>query len=70
MSTDPAHSAVAAGIMTIAREIGCQVVAEGIETIADLAAVRQAGVGWGQGSSSATPPRTSLPPARRLPGRY
>ncbi|WP_312627060.1 MULTISPECIES: EAL domain-containing protein [unclassified Pseudofrankia] len=49
MSRDLAHRAVAAGITTIAGEIGSWVVAEGIETTADLTAARNAGIRYGQG---------------------
>ncbi|MBL7489558.1 EAL domain-containing protein [Frankia sp. AgB1.9] len=49
MSSDPAHRAVAAGITMIAEEIGSKVIAEGIETTADLTAARTAGICAGQG---------------------
>ncbi|CUU59220.1 EAL domain, c-di-GMP-specific phosphodiesterase class I (or its enzymatically inactive variant) [Parafrankia irregularis] len=49
MSGDPVRRAIVAGITTIARETGCRVVAEGIETRADLTAAREAGIRCGQG---------------------
>ncbi|EFC81498.1 EAL domain-containing protein [Parafrankia sp. EUN1f] len=49
MSGDPVRRAIVAGITTIARETGCRVVAEGIETQADLTAAQEAGIHCGQG---------------------
>jgi EAL domain-containing protein (putative c-di-GMP-specific phosphodiesterase class I) len=49
IATDPARRALAAGLLHFAEEIGATVVAEGIETPADLDAIRQIGVGYGQG---------------------
>ncbi|MDT3445092.1 EAL domain-containing protein [Pseudofrankia sp. BMG5.37] len=49
MATDPAHWAVAEGLARIAHGIGAQVVAEGIESAADLTAARTAGIDYGQG---------------------
>ncbi|WP_007510236.1 sensor domain-containing phosphodiesterase [Pseudofrankia saprophytica] len=49
MSTDSAHWAVAEGIARIGHGIGAQVVAEGIESRADLDAARAADVDYGQG---------------------
>ena len=49
MGTDPAHRAVAAGVTSIAKDLGSRVIAEGIETSGDLTAARAAGIGYGQG---------------------
>jgi EAL domain-containing protein (putative c-di-GMP-specific phosphodiesterase class I) len=49
MADDPAHQAVAEGIAKIAHGLGARVVAEGVETPADLAAALTAGIDYGQG---------------------
>ncbi|WP_051102698.1 sensor domain-containing phosphodiesterase [Parafrankia elaeagni] len=49
VDVDPARQAVAAAIVSVARKIGCQVIAEGIETAAELRAVRGIGIDYGQG---------------------
>ena len=49
LPTDPVGQAMIAGMVHFARTIGCRVVAEGIETAAELAAVTQLGVTHGQG---------------------
>lgn len=46
---DPARRAVAAGLVKVAEQIGGHVVAEGIESTAELAAVVTAGITYGQG---------------------
>ncbi|MBL7500158.1 EAL domain-containing protein [Frankia sp. CNm7] len=68
MSSDPAHRAVAAGITTIASEIGSRVVAEGIESPADLTAVRAAGIGCGQGFLLGRPTPDPLTACHAPPG--
>ncbi|CUU56248.1 EAL domain, c-di-GMP-specific phosphodiesterase class I (or its enzymatically inactive variant) [Parafrankia irregularis] len=70
MPTDPAHQAVAAGVTTIAQAIGSRVVAEGIETTAELAAARDASLDYGQGFLLATPTpnlRTACAPTTPRP---
>jgi EAL domain-containing protein (putative c-di-GMP-specific phosphodiesterase class I) len=47
---DPARRAVAAGLTKVAAEIGGRVVAEGIESTAELDAVVEAGIAYGQGN--------------------
>jgi len=47
--SDYYRQAVLASVAQLARAFGAQVVAEGIETEADLAAVKDAGIGLGQG---------------------
>ncbi|MGY6552960.1 MAG: sensor domain-containing phosphodiesterase [Wenzhouxiangella sp.] len=49
VDTDPARRALAAALMHYARETGCQILAEGIETDAELNTLKQLGVGKGQG---------------------
>jgi EAL domain-containing protein (putative c-di-GMP-specific phosphodiesterase class I) len=46
---DDARRALVAGMVHFAAETGCLLVAEGIETEAELEALRQLGVGLGQG---------------------
>jgi EAL domain-containing protein (putative c-di-GMP-specific phosphodiesterase class I) len=46
---DPAHRAVARAIVALGREFGTTIVAEGIETASQLAALRALGVPCGQG---------------------
>jgi EAL domain-containing protein (putative c-di-GMP-specific phosphodiesterase class I) len=67
---DPARRAVAAGLTKIAAEIGGRVVAEGIESIAELDAVVEAGIAYGQGYLLG-PPTARIAEAclgNRLPG--
>ena len=49
VDSDPARHALADAMVTFAREIGSAVVAEGIETEAELAALERLGIGLGQG---------------------
>lgn len=49
LEDDPAKRALVAGIQNFAAETGAMVVAEGIETDAELAAVQRMGIGLGQG---------------------
>lgn len=46
---DPIRRSLAAALVTFAQRIGAQVVAEGLETDAELATVRELGIGLGQG---------------------
>jgi EAL domain-containing protein (putative c-di-GMP-specific phosphodiesterase class I) len=59
IDTDPTRRALVAAMVIFAGEVGAVVVAEGIETGAELAAVRAAGVTRGQGYGLARP--QSLP---------
>jgi hypothetical protein len=52
-----ARQALIAGMVYFARESGCLLVAEGIETAAERETLRRIGVPFGQGSSSVTLPR-------------
>jgi PAS domain S-box-containing protein len=49
IATDPARRALAAALADFASSIGARVVAEGVEAIDELQAVRVAGIGWAQG---------------------
>jgi EAL domain-containing protein (putative c-di-GMP-specific phosphodiesterase class I) len=55
VDTDPARRALSACLVTFADEIGAEVVAEGIETLAALEALRALGIRWGQGFYLARP---------------
>jgi EAL domain-containing protein (putative c-di-GMP-specific phosphodiesterase class I) len=52
---DPVRRSLAAALTTFAREMGAVVVAEGIETEAELGTLRQLGVMFGQGFGIARP---------------
>ena len=49
VDSDPARAALARALVTFAEGIGCRIVAEGIETEAEMKALRSLGVGYGQG---------------------
>lgn len=49
VDTDPARRALASALIFYARETGCQILAEGIETDAELNTLKQLGVAKGQG---------------------
>jgi EAL domain-containing protein (putative c-di-GMP-specific phosphodiesterase class I) len=49
IGADPVLATVARSLVELARGLGAAVVAEGIETVADAVALRDAGVGLGQG---------------------
>lgn len=55
IDTDAPRRALATGLITFAREIGAEIVAEGIETEAELDALTALGVGLGQGYYLARP---------------
>lgn len=52
---DPARRALTGALVQLARDIGCKVVAEGIETIEERAAMAALGVDFGQGYLFARP---------------
>jgi EAL domain-containing protein (putative c-di-GMP-specific phosphodiesterase class I)/CheY-like chemotaxis protein len=60
---DRPRRALATALISFAAEIGATIVAEGIETAAELRALRQLGVGFGQGYHLARP---HLPPVEDL----
>lgn len=49
VDSDPARAALARALVTFADGISCRIVAEGIETEAEMRALRSLGVGYGQG---------------------
>lgn len=49
VDSDPARAALARALVTFAEGINCRIVAEGIETEAEMKALRALGVGYGQG---------------------
>jgi EAL domain-containing protein (putative c-di-GMP-specific phosphodiesterase class I) len=65
IQADPARRALASAMATFAHDIGASLVAEGIETAADLDTLRAIGVPWGQGYHLARP--GALPLERHLP---
>lgn len=65
---DPVRRALAASLVTFARDTGVQIVAEGVETQGELDAIRHLGVRYAQGYYLGRPgPIESL---RDLPGRH
>jgi EAL domain-containing protein (putative c-di-GMP-specific phosphodiesterase class I)/CheY-like chemotaxis protein len=46
---DPVRRSLVTGLAYFARSTGCELIAEGIETSAELAAVRELGISYGQG---------------------
>jgi EAL domain-containing protein (putative c-di-GMP-specific phosphodiesterase class I) len=59
IDTDPVRRALAAALVDFARQTGAQVVAEGLETDAELATVRELGIDLGQGYLLGKPGPTS-----------
>lgn len=62
---DPVKQGFVRSILDIARDLNCQVIAEGIETVDDYQCIRSLGIGIGQGYYFARPhtlPPISLPP--------
>jgi EAL domain-containing protein (putative c-di-GMP-specific phosphodiesterase class I) len=49
VDSDPARAALARALVTFAAGINCHIVAEGIETEAEMKALRALGIGYGQG---------------------
>ena len=49
VDADPARRAMVGAMVKFAAETGCTLIAEGIETEAELATLRALGVGLGQG---------------------
>lgn len=49
VDVDPARQALAGALVTFAAATGAKVIAEGLETVGELHAIRQLGVGYGQG---------------------
>jgi EAL domain-containing protein (putative c-di-GMP-specific phosphodiesterase class I) len=61
IDTDGGQAALAAALVTFGEKTGCKVLAEGIETAAELAALQQLGVQYGQGYLLGRP-HPHLPP--------
>jgi EAL domain-containing protein (putative c-di-GMP-specific phosphodiesterase class I) len=59
--TDPARRSLVSGLLTFAKEIGTQLLAEGIETADELSTLREIGVMYGQGYYLGTPALLPLP---------
>jgi EAL domain-containing protein (putative c-di-GMP-specific phosphodiesterase class I) len=57
IDTDQARRALARALITFASEIGAMIVAEGIETRAEMEALQELGVAYGQGYHVARPAR-------------
>jgi EAL domain-containing protein (putative c-di-GMP-specific phosphodiesterase class I) len=57
LDTDPVRRALISGMVSFAREAGCILLAEGIETASELAALRVLGVSLGQGYLLGRPAR-------------
>ena len=49
IDTDPVRRALVSGLVYFGNETGCELIAEGIETDAELAALRELGIQLGQG---------------------
>ncbi len=62
IDTDLARRSLAHALVTFARDLGAEVVAEGIETGAELDTVRELGVPYGQGYFLSRPTRPQLIP--------
>jgi EAL domain-containing protein (putative c-di-GMP-specific phosphodiesterase class I) len=61
IATSPARQTIIACVMEMARELDVAVIAEGIETEAELTALRAAGITLFQGYQFAKPAIASLP---------
>jgi EAL domain-containing protein (putative c-di-GMP-specific phosphodiesterase class I) len=61
IDTDPARRALARGVVSIARDLGAVVVAEGIETAGELNTVLDVGIDAGQGYFLARPGQLPVP---------
>ena len=59
--TDPARRSLVSGLLTFAKEIGTQLLAEGIESADELSTLREIGVMYGQGYYLGTPALLPLP---------
>ncbi|MER2250858.1 EAL domain-containing protein [Methylorubrum podarium] len=61
IANSPARQVIVAGVVTMARELGITILAEGVETEAELMALRAAGIRLFQGYLFAKPALASLP---------
>jgi EAL domain-containing protein (putative c-di-GMP-specific phosphodiesterase class I) len=62
IDADPARRSLAHALVSFARDIGAEVVSEGIETAAELDTVRDIGIPYGQGYFLSRPTRPQLIP--------
>jgi len=62
IDTSPSRRIIVAGMLRVARELGLKVVAEGVESAAELGVVAAAGVRYVQGYLFARPALGQLPP--------
>jgi EAL domain-containing protein (putative c-di-GMP-specific phosphodiesterase class I)/PAS domain-containing protein len=69
IDADPARRALASSLLVFAGQIGADLVAEGIETQAELAVLRDIGIAHGQGYLLGRPAALPLPLTVRLPAR-
>jgi EAL domain-containing protein (putative c-di-GMP-specific phosphodiesterase class I) len=69
IATSPARQTIVAGVIMMARQLGVTVIAEGVETVAELTALRAAGIQLFQGYLFAKPAVATLP-AVNLPALY
>lgn len=69
VDTDPVRRALAASLVAFAREVGASIVAEGIETRAELEALQALGVTHGQGYYIARPAPGTVPARVAFGGR-
>jgi len=67
IDADPRRQTIVGGIASIARSLGIAVLAEGIESAAEVEAVRALGVDLVQGYHFARPLIETLPPVASLP---
>ena len=65
---DPARRALSACLVKFADEIGAEVVAEGIETSAEMETLRELGIRWGQGFYLGRPAPASEPTTSAVAG--
>jgi EAL domain-containing protein (putative c-di-GMP-specific phosphodiesterase class I) len=63
---DPARRALAAGLLIFADQIGASLIAEGIESEQELAALLDVGIQYGQGFFLGRPSSTPLPATVRI----
>jgi EAL domain-containing protein (putative c-di-GMP-specific phosphodiesterase class I) len=66
VDTDPARRALSACLARFADEIGAEVIAEGIETAAELDTLQSLGIRWGQGFYLGRPALLPAPDARAV----
>lgn len=64
IAADPARRALAAAVVLFAFEVGSAVVAEGVETVAELRMAQTLGIDAAQASCSAGRPKTGPPGGR------